>query len=345
MADLKKHNNILIHIAAWLAFFSLPFLVGIISEKAPLPPQQLQELQEHRSVITFLLIHFALIGFYYLNSNVLIPRLLLNKKAILYSFLVLVYYLIFIFNFKALVVYADPKTGFSPPQEVVNVVSRLIATLVFLLVLLASTGIRLTQKWYAIEKEKVETELSFLKAQINPHFLFNTLNSIYTLALKNDSQTSNAVMQLSTMMRYVTVEAKSDTVSLEKELQYVRHFVALQQLRMPKNMVLETQFLCQNLHLPIAPMLLIPFIENAFKYGISTRTSATIKMSLSEENNILQLNVENQKFKSINETKDRTSIGLENTKQRLELLYPNRYKLIINDLEDKYWVELKIELC
>ena len=351
--NFQKHKNTFIHIAAWLAFFSLPFVISLLfsGSDSEIPPPPIHQLENSYALFYFVLVHIFIVIFYYINTNILITKLLLKKKIFYYTLSILACYLLFIYNFKPLIVYVNPKTGFSPPQEVVNVVSKLIGTLIFLLILLVSTGIRLTRQWYetekqriSIEKEKVETELSFLKAQINPHFLFNTLNSIYTLALKKSEQTPSAVMQLSNMMRYVTTEAKSDFVSLEKELQYVRHFIDLQQLRLPKNMTLHTEIVCENQDTPIAPLLLIPFIENAFKYGVSTRENAMILISILVKNNNLEMHIENQKFHSLNEVKDKTGIGLENTKQRLELLYKNRYKLIINDLENKYKVRLMIKL-
>ena len=352
----SKKWTYIIHISAWLLFLSIPFIVGFILNQSPPnnlpPPPNLADFDKTELFQYISFVAIFIIGFYYLNSNVLIIRLLLRKKIAAYALSVLGCYFLFVYNFRPLVTFAPPKGMVMPPVEFITMVSKLIGSLVFLLVLLVSTGIRLTQQWYDTEKkrissdkEKAETELSFLKAQINPHFLFNTLNSIYTLALKKSDKTPDAVMYLSNMMRFVTSEAKSDCVSLENELQYIQHFIDLQELRLAKNITVNTQIECDDMDAQIAPLLLIPFIENAFKYGVSSRETATIEIGIFVEKGSLNMSVQNQKFKATNENKDKSGIGLDNTKRRLEMLYPNRYALTINDLEGSYSVKLRLELA
>lgn len=351
----SKKWTYIIHISAWLLFFSLPVALRFVFlDNAPKnlpPPPNLKDIDSWESFLTLFFITSSIVTFYYLNSNVLIIKLLLRKKVVPYTLSILACYLLFVYNFKPLVTYVNPNEHIFPPPEIVKVVSKLIATLIFLFVLLVSTGIRLTIQWYDTEKkrvhtekEKAEAELSFLKAQINPHFLFNTLNSIYTLAIKQSEKTPEAVMHLSNMMRFVTTEAQSTFVSLEQELQYIEHFIDLQKLRLPRNITVNSHVDSDNLATYIAPLLLMPFIENAFKYGISTRETGTIDIAILVKKGVLLMTVQNQKFKTINEEKDKTGIGLENTKKRLEMLYTNRYTLEMNDLEKIFFVKLELTL-
>lgn len=351
----SKYWTYIIHISAWLLFFTLPIALRFIfldkDTEHFSPPPSYDNIVKSQALLYFLFVLVFIIFFYYFNSNVLIIKLLLKRKFLLYALSVFVCYLIFLYSFQTFIGYPKPNVSFSPPPQALKVLSRLMGSLLFLFVLLVSTGIRLTTQWYEgerqrtrIEKEKAEAELSFLKAQINPHFLFNTLNSIYTLALKQSEKTPEAVMHLSNMMRFVTTEAQSNFVSMEQELQYVRHFIDLQKLRMPKNVIVHTVIDCDNDESKIAPLLLMPFIENAFKYGVSMRESATIDISIRVENNVLNMLVQNQKFQAKNEEKDKSGIGLGNTKKRLEMLYKNHYNLIINDLEHFFSVNLELKL-
>ncbi len=325
-------KNIFLHLLFWVTMFAIPyFFFGD-------PTKPIKVVDEPPPLQFIMFVAPLVIGVFYLNAYVFVPHFLIKKKYLYFTIAVVLTILTTTSFVNFYIKTFIPDLLFLP---------RVIFP--FVIVLIGSTTFRLfidgsnkEKRLQTLENEQLSTELKLLRAQINPHFLFNTLNSLYTLSLKKSDQTPNAILQLSNMMRYVTTEAHQDFVSLEKELLYLRNFISLQELRLPKNMTVNFQFSGQSERTQIAPLLLIPFVENAFKYGVSSRENATIDISVKHNENELFLNVENQKFQSQNENKDKSGIGLDNTKQRLTLVYPNRYSLTINDLENKYEVELKI---
>jgi two-component system LytT family sensor kinase len=236
--------------------------------------------------------------------------------------------------------------GKSSPGQGIHV----FPILMFLLILFISSFIKITQQWIIserrsknIETEKLNTELSFLKSQINPHFLFNTLNNIYALALTKSDFTADAVMKLSSLMRYVVDDAKNNYVPLEKEIEYLNHFVELQRLRLNEKVVIELHVEGNYDNLVIAPLILMPFVENIFKYGISTHEDSKVLISLFIKETNLYLRTVNQAFKHTN-VKNLKGIGIDNTIRRLDLLYPDKYSLHIDDLNSEFIVDLKLIL-
>ncbi len=197
------------------------------------------------------------------------------------------------------------------------------------------------------EKEKLqkEMELNYLKEQVNPHFLFNSLNSIYSLARLQSPETPDLVMQLSELMRYQLESSKKDTVLLKEELEFIENYLLLEEKRLSKRCTIEFLIKGDLLELRIAPMLLIPFVENAIKHGAqSTNEQSAIDISVSIKNSALHFCVDNSKPHKVSSLK-RTGLGLENVKRRLNLLYPNSHVLEIDDKEEKYHVNLSIDLA
>ncbi|MDY8136077.1 sensor histidine kinase [Aquimarina sp. 2201CG5-10] len=197
------------------------------------------------------------------------------------------------------------------------------------------------------EKEKLqkEMELNYLKEQVNPHFLFNSLNSIYSLSRQQSSETSDVVMQLSELMRYQLESSKKDTVLLKEELEFIENYLLLEEKRLSKRCTIEFTIDGDVLGLKISPMLLIPFVENAIKHGAqSTNEQSTIIVSATIKNTTLHFCVDNSKPHKVSLSK-RTGLGLENVRRRLNLLYPNSYLLEIDDKEEKYHVNLSIDLA
>ena len=197
------------------------------------------------------------------------------------------------------------------------------------------------------EKEKLqkEMELNYLKEQVNPHFLFNSLNSIYSLSRQQSPETPDVVMQLSELMRYQLESSKKDNVLLKEELEFIENYLLLEEKRLSKRCTVE--FLIEGAlsGLKIAPMLLIPFVENAIKHGAqSTNEQSTIDISASIKNTSLQFCVVNSKPPMV-ATSKREGTGLENVKRRLNLLYPNAHQLVIEDQEKVYRVNLSIDLA
>jgi hypothetical protein len=196
------------------------------------------------------------------------------------------------------------------------------------------------------EKEKLqkEMELNYLKEQVNPHFLFNSLNSIYSLSREQSPETPDLVMQLSELMRYQLESSKRDTVLLKEEIEFIENYLLLEEKRLSKRCDLEFLIKGDLLDLKIAPMLLIPFVENAIKHGAqSTNEHSTIDISASIKNNSIHFCVVNSK-PSIASASKREGMGLENVIRRLNLLYPDSHALGIKDLEKVYQVNLSIDL-
>ena len=219
-----------------------------------------------------------------------------------------------------------------------------------LLILLASGFIKIGLEWFKaekrreeLEKEKLNAELGFLKSQVNPHFLFNSLNSIYALARRKADETEEAILQLSQMMRYMIYESNTNTVALEKELDYLQNYIDLKKLRLPATVSIAYIIEGSPSGHAIEPMLLIPFVENAFKHGISYSQDCYVEIKISLMQQKLILAVSNKIFHQ--QEAEVGGIGLENVKKRLALLYPQpMHSLHINEENNIYSVLLTIQL-
>ena len=199
------------------------------------------------------------------------------------------------------------------------------------------------QRVVMAETEKAQAELAFLKAQVNPHFLFNILNNIYTLALTQDSNTASSIMKLSNMMRYLTDEAGNDEVSLSQEIACMTDYIDLQRLRLTQKTNIEYEIKGNLEDKKIAPLILMAFVENVFKYGVSNHKNTKLVIRLLAEQNLINLFCEN----TINPDKKnekRTGIGLENTKKRLQYIYPNRHILAVENNQKVFKINLSIHL-
>jgi sensor histidine kinase YesM len=204
---------------------------------------------------------------------------------------------------------------------------------------------------YALRTELGQTNanLDFLRSQINPHFLFNALNTLYGAAIEEKAErTSEGIERLGDMMRFMLQENMQDKIPLSREIDYLTNYISLQRLRTDSNpnVVIEER-IERTVHLvQIAPMFLIPFVENAFKHGISFRESSNIKISLEFKENTLYFDVYNNKHErpQIDPEKNKSGIGLNNVKQRLQLLYPGKHDLVIRETGKEFFVHLTIRL-
>lgn len=190
----------------------------------------------------------------------------------------------------------------------------------------------------------------FLRSQINPHFLFNALNTIYGTALQEGAdRTGEAVQKLGDMMRFMLQENMEEKISLKREIDYLENYISLQKLRTDANPMvqIETNILHKGTHFQLAPMLLIPFVENAFKHGISFREQSTISLKLEVKDRTLNFEVYNSKHAAqpTDPEKNKSGIGLENVKQRLELLYPGKHELIIKESSADFFVHLRLQMA
>ncbi|CAG5073329.1 hypothetical protein DYBT9623_04784 [Dyadobacter sp. CECT 9623] len=197
-----------------------------------------------------------------------------------------------------------------------------------------------------LEKEKINSELSFLKAQINPHFFFNTLNNIYALTVIDVEAAREALHKLSRMMRYVLYETQHGTVLLSQEIAFAQDYIQLMQLRLTDKVTVHLDPPVPMHDVSIAPMLFLPFIENAFKHGVSAVQPSRIDIKISQSGNKIFVEVKNTLFPDKRAILDESNgIGLANTQRRLDLLYPGKYQLEVNEnkVEKEFEVHLELE--
>lgn len=349
--DRKKILVILIHVISWLVFMLLPKFIFDISYT-----------EETKELIFFFLIRIFLLAIlFYSNIFILIPRFLTKRKILLYLASVIIFVSVILiinhnikktfklYNNKAKTeeyIQESLKHSDTPPWKRSNDIGFLF-TSIFILAL--STSIKVTQESYNNEKlkkeiqtEKLNSELSFLKSQVNPHFLFNTLNNIYSLANKKSEHTATAVVKLSHLMRYMLYDANKEFCDLKNEIDYLIDYIELQKLRIQdKSKVVFTISGNEN-NKKIEPLLLVPFIENAFKHGdlLSENSGINIYLQISERE--LLLKVENH-ICEIKDNKNISSgIGLYNIKKRLALLYPENHELFTGEINNKYTSILKL---
>jgi len=217
---------------------------------------------------------------------------------------------------------------------------------IFIMVIGVGTALQSIKQWQRFERrallaeaDKANAELSFLKAQINPHFLYNTLNNIYTLCLINSDQAAESIMKLSRIMRYVTDEADHDEVSLEKEVACISNFIDLQKLRLGKKVNLSYTTEGAPEKYRIAPLILMTFVENVFKHGLSNHHESKLLISVKAAEDQITFFSRNPIFKRRHDPRQR-SVGLENTRKRLDYLYADRYDLTITDNDNFFTVLL-----
>jgi len=188
-----------------------------------------------------------------------------------------------------------------------------------------------------LKREKAETELKFLKMQINPHFLFNALNNIYTMAYIGDKSAPEKIATLSNMLRYVLYDCESDYIPINKEIEYIEDYIEFQQLKTENEQNITFHYNKEHENYMIAPMLLIPFIENAFKYSkVEKDPSGYVSIFLSMSDEGLSFIVKNSSTELSLQGKSSKGIGIENVKNRLELLYPGKFKLYVRAEEREF---------
>lgn len=308
----------------------------------------------------------SLIALYYVHAQVYIPKWIIQKKYPVYIFLVgttVLLHILFSRMADRLIVRLGNGVfrdiDFSSLHSVLIQINPFVGKgyydkiIPILDLLLVAIGIILTisKKWQneqkirqELEQERLSSELTYLKAQINPHFFFNTLNNIYSYTLVDGDIARKAISNLSKMMRYVLYDSQTHTTTLEKEVAFIEDYIDLMKLRVTDKVQIETSFEVVNKDVAIAPMLFLPFVENAFKHGISTIEDCFIKIKLIQNGNHLTFEVINSLLSKRQSLEESNGIGLVNTKRRLDLLYPNKHELISQPTENgTFEVKLKLE--
>ncbi len=288
--------------------------------------------------------------------KVLIPYVLNKKKNILFILLTLfaVYFMQTLYNI-ARTFYFDSyfqKTHNMPPYilwdkmtSIFNFV-RNITWITFPSVVLISIKYYRDQKdIVALKEQKKTTELNLLKNQLNPHFLFNTLNNLYALALKKSDKTPEVIAKLSEILDYMLYQCKDNYVSINKEIELLENYIALEKVRYGNRVSIIFEKDIHN-NVNIAPLILLTFVENAFKHGVSQElNNALIEISIVTTDTEIIFKLKNSKPKvyTENNINDKKSIGMQNSEKQLDLLYPNAYQLEVNDSISEYTLELKLQ--
>lgn len=298
----------------------------------------------------FLLMYLCGYLLFIINSRFLVSKIL-KEKGLLVYILSLAVTIALLYPILAQILISLPINKFfgrsifgENPFDMENAFGAVAIMLISLPVVLALQWGKQNHQILSLEKAKSESELDLLKQQINPHFFFNTLNNLYALSLQKSEKTSESILQLSELMRYTIYKGQEKSVSLAQELKYLEDYIQLQQIRLRNPLKLNFEKNISNPNVNIAPLLLIVFIENAFKHGIETaEETAFLNISLTSDDKTLHFTCENSVEPSEIETEP--GIGIDNLKKRLDLLYPNKHFLKLSREANSFKAELKLELA
>ena len=294
----------------------------------------------------------------YLVIYVFVPRFLLQRKYAAFFGLLVVYLLIAGFVHWATALYLEQPLFWSheePWSAELWYPGKIIKSITYIYPVIAiAVVIKLFKRWYGyqqatqqLNQEKLEAELKFLKAQIHPHFLFNTLNNLYALTLKKSESAPDVVLRLSDLLNYMLYECNAKWVQLKQEVGLLENYLALEKIRYGSRLDIQFNITGEVESKMIAPMLILPFVENSFKHGVSEEINdAWVSIDLELAGNEMTLKVDNSKtnLKSEDEQDYRAGIGLTNVKRRLELLYGTNHDLQTIETDDSYVILLKLNL-
>lgn len=343
----KTYRSIgwIIHLVAWGIVFCLPFFFT---------GRNMEEVTTER-YIRFIIVPLSFMALFYLDYFLLIPRYIFVQKTGKFLLVNAALIIMTMIAVHALMQLLPPPEMEMPPRpapDATEVTFFLLRNaMMYALVAGLSVAIRITARWYEqestrkeLERVRVEAELKNLKSQLNPHFLFNTLNNIYTLILLSPDRAQCAVHDLSKLLRYVLYESNLPTVAIEKEMDFVRNYVELMRIRLPESTDLKIAIDVQEAGLPIAPLLFISLIENAFKHGVSHSGASYIWINLQESKGSVRCDIENSYFPKDSADRSGSGIGLTNLRKRLELIYPGKYTFSAQREGASYHVKLNLQI-
>jgi len=332
--------KITLHLLVWLMLFSLPYL---LSSRESVNLSMLFE----RSWIP--LFYFVLV--FYLNYFFLIDRYFFHRKFLLFGILnVLVIALLIWLNqqFKSQVFIHDnfhrPPAGVPPEKFFIYIdIISLFVPIVF------SIALKISEHWIRSEAErkeaaniKLQSELQHLKYQLQPHFFFNSLNNIYSLVDISPVQAKETIHSLGKLMRYLLYDTNAELVSLSSEIEFMQKFIELMKLRTSANTTVQAHFPAITEEIPVAPLLFISLIENAFKHGVLATTPSDIFIDLRVDNGIIRFETRNRIIPKKNSDMSESGIGLKNLEKRLALLYPDTHTFSAGAAGDTFVVILTI---
>lgn len=339
----KKWVTISLHVLFWILFFVSPYLIrASVEHDSTFHPEDMLG----KFYAALFLNNLMRLALFYLNAYLFIPKLVYLRRFRQYWITLLIALILLIIWDQLIYALLIPGLHFKIWIYV------LFEMPTFIFIIMGSTAFRLIadkikQQQRAKEKEteNLKTELSFLRSQVSPHFMFNVLNNMVALARKKSDLLEPSLIKLSSLLRYMLYETDEDKVLLEKEIEYLNSYIELQSQRFGKNVDINATFEPVTDGFIIEPMLLIPFVENAFKHGTGLVPNAQISISLQLRKNELHFCVRNRYNETAAWEKDKTSgIGLTNVKRRLNLLYPDNHSLQITKEDGWFSILLKLNL-
>ncbi len=329
------------HVLFWILFFTFPYLIhAAVSNDLPNSP-----LEEKTFYIVEICDNLVRMGLFYLNAYCLIPVFVYKKRYNAYLLSLLVCFALHMLINKGIfnIVLPEKKEGILR--------AALFNFLPFTFVIAAGSGLRIMSDKIsedriakAKETEHLKTELSFLRSQVSPHFLFNVLNNMVSLARKKSDDLEPSLMKLSSMLRYMLYETDESKVPLEKEISYLNNYIDLQRQRFGSKHLISTFMYNVENKLMIEPMLLVAFVENAFKHGTGLTEDAEITVQLSVQDNNLTFLVRNRYKENDNNSDHVSGIGLANVRRRLDLLYQNKHSISINRVDGLFTILITLQL-
>jgi two-component system, LytTR family, sensor histidine kinase AlgZ len=340
-STVHRQRVILLHASFWAVYIS--FFVYYISSF-----QQGSEIDWHRIAIVVTLHIIAAMTISYVNYFYFLPEFLFKKKIVLYLIVFLVAFTIVVYSRILLEryfveCYFGTHEYLYRPRFIVQLFFSNLSIVIFVSLLrFAADWLDLQTTRKEIEKEKLTAELNFLKAQVNPHFLFNTLNNLYYLAYSKSEHTAEVIEKLSRMMRYMIYDSNYPQVQLSKEIEYMQNYISLEKLRLSDKVAIKFSIEGDIDSVSITPLILITFLENAFKHGVAnTSKDCWVDVHLACQSGRLHFLVANSKPSHL-KVDEKSGIGLQNVKRRLDLSYPGLYQLEINDQPNEYRVTLDL---
>lgn len=344
---MKNKGPLAVHLFFWLIILSI-FLWDSFSGH--------QKPSTYETVVK--LIYFSIINLsiFYINYTLLIPILVKQKKRyglymvsifLLIAIMVVIKTIVAMLNRDLFLSYFSESSGKTMYLETTEYI--IFAVFISGFFIVVSSLLKFAIDWSGSERvqrdllsEKRDMELQFLKSQLNPHFLFNSLNNIYSLAYQKSDKTADAILKLSEIMRYMIYESNDSWVSLSKEITYVQSYIELQKLRFKDGAAVELTLNGEIDDQRVVPLILISFVENAFKHGVANDPEDPIRINIIANQKILHFSVSNKKNKFNKDIMG--GVGLNNVERRLQLLYPERYKLNIVNSATHYTTELMLDI-
>lgn len=327
--SLSKRQTIIIQLILWLGIFALAFfpieftIHNMEKTRVHFHHRTMHPGRGTWNMVQFILNYLLVVTLFYVNYFFLIPNYFSKRKF--KPYLTISALLVLLTASIPLVFeWIEHHFHFSlNPREVHQCIISLLAAVLAIIIPLVFT---ISSQYTAAEKEKVKAELSFLRSQINHHFLFNSLNNIYALSIQESKHTSDAIYSLSSIMRHMATATATNRIELQQELDFLHHYIEIQKLRLSERTRLSYTIHGQAAHKQIGPMLLIPFIENCFKHGVSTSISSEITISLEITEHHITLDTKNTIIEHLDKENIKSGVGLDNVKKRLSLEYAGRYQ-------------------